>query len=128
MKKVLVGLLVAAAAVFTACGDDDSSSAPESTYSCNVDLDLGVLGNIHICAESFDQAKIEGACGKANEMAKSLESIENAGTLGSVCPGGAKKVCEGKLSGVPYTAYFYEEDSAEESCDDLLAGVDGFGF
>jgi hypothetical protein len=61
-------------------------------------------------------------------MAKALESIENAGTLGSVCPGGAKKVCEGKLSGVPYTAYFYEEDSAEESCDDLLAGVDGFGF
>ena len=127
MKKVLIGLLVVAA-VFTACGNDDSSSAPENTYSCDVDLDLGALGKIHICAESYDQAKIESACGKANEMAKDLASIENAGSLVTACPSGAKKNCKGKLSGVPYTAYFYDEDSAEESCDDLLAGVAGFGF
>jgi len=36
MKKLMFVAAVGAAALFTACGDDDSSSAKAGTYSCEV--------------------------------------------------------------------------------------------
>jgi len=39
MKKLMFVAAVGAAALFTACGDDDSSSAKAGTYSCEVKVE-----------------------------------------------------------------------------------------
>ena len=38
MKKLMLIAALGAAAIFTACGDDDSSSAKAGTYSCDVSV------------------------------------------------------------------------------------------
>lgn len=39
MKKLMLVAALGAAAIFTACGDDSSSSAKAGTYSCDVSAD-----------------------------------------------------------------------------------------
>ena len=39
MKKLMLVAALGAAALFTACGDDDSSSAKAGTYSCEVKVE-----------------------------------------------------------------------------------------
>ena len=39
MKKLMLIAALGAAAIFTACGDDDSSSAKAGTYSCEVKVE-----------------------------------------------------------------------------------------
>lgn len=39
MKKLMLVAALGAAAIFTACGDDDSSSAKAGTYSCEVKVE-----------------------------------------------------------------------------------------
>lgn len=124
MKKFLICTAIAAAAMFTACDDDDSTSASDKTYSCEVKANLGaLLGDLNICAESADQTKMTNACGKAGEMLKAL-GVDDAAKTGTSCPSGAKKTCNGKLDGVDYTVYSYTEDDVEKSCDEITAQVD----
>jgi hypothetical protein len=49
-----------------------------------------------------------------------------AGKTGTGCPGGAAKTCSGVKGGTAYTAYFYDEEMKERSCDDIMALVDNF--
>lgn len=124
MKKLMIGAAIAAAALFTAC-DDDSSSADDKVYTCDINADMGILGKVQACAEASDQTKMTDICGKVGETLKAL-GVDDAVKTGTSCPNGSKKSCKGKLDGVDYTAYFYTDDDAEASCDDLLAKVDSF--
>lgn len=122
MKKLMIASMIAAAAMFTAC-DDDASSADEKVYTCDIKANLGLLGDIHACAEATDQSKITDVCGKVGELMKTM-GVEDAATAGNNCPNGAKKTCDGKLDGVDYKAYFYTDEDAEADCGDLLKKVD----
>lgn len=124
MKKFLLISMIAAAAVFTACSDDDESAG--DVYSCDINLDLGALGSTRICVESSDKAKVTEACQQVNELMSVMGAKTDAGKTGSGCPSGAKKTCTGEKSGASYTAYFYDADAADASCDELMEDAEGF--
>lgn len=48
------------------------------------------------------------------------------GILGSGCPGGAVKTCNGTSEGITGTAYFYSSDAADATCEELLSDDDDF--
>ena len=122
MKKLLFVSMVAGAALFTACGDDSSSTAPAAKkYSCDIDIDAGIIA-VRTCIESEDQSKVNTVCDGVVAM------FPDAGKVGSECPGKAIKKCEGEKDGASYTAYFYEESLAEQPCDELVAQAEKFGF
>lgn len=73
MKKLALIAALGAAAIFTACGDDDSSDNASCTYK---------MGQMEICGEGPDPD------GEAEDYCK-----EMGGTFGSSCKGGASLTC-----------------------------------
>ena len=127
MKKIMLVSMIAAAAMFTACDDDSTGGGSGKVYSCDINIDLGALGSMRTCVEASDQAKVSQACSQVNESMKALGAGE-VGKVGSSCPSGSTKTCSGEEDGVSYTAYFYDEESASASCDELLSDKDELGF
>lgn len=122
MKKVVLASVFVAAALFTACGEDSSSTAPTvKKYSCDINIDAGIIA-LRTCVEAEDQVKVNSICDGVNAM------FPDAGDAGSECPGKSVKKCDGEKDGISYTAYFYDESLAEQSCDDLAAQASTFGF
>ena len=128
MKKFVFISMIAAAALFTACGDDESSTGGSSSsiYSCDINLDMGALGTTHICAEASDQAKTNEACASVNELMKQMGVTVDAGKTGSGCPNGSTKTCSGEKDGVSFTAYFYDAEEAGQDCEELMKDADDF--
>lgn len=114
MKKILLGAAIAAASIFTAC---DSSSESSSVTSCTIKA----LGVQYACMESSDAA-INDMCNSIKDESMGL----GEGILGSGCPGGAVKTCNGTSEGITGTAYFYSSDAADATCEELLSDDDDF--
>lgn len=122
MKKIVLASVFVAAALFTACGEDSSSTAPAvKKYSCDINIDAGIIA-VRTCVEAEDQAKINTVCDGVNAL------FADAGKAGSECSGKSVKKCDAEKDGVSFTAYFYDDTFAEESCDDLVDQATAFGF
>ena len=120
----MLASMIAAAALFTACGDDDSTGGSTKLYSCDINIDMGALGSTRTCAEASDKAKIDEACAAVNELMKAMGSTADVGKTGTGCPSGSTKKCSGDKDGVSYTAYFYDAEDADASCDELMSDAD----
>lgn len=127
MKKLMLASMIAAAALFTACGDDDDSTGGSSKlYSCDINIDMGALGSTRTCAEASDKAKIDEACATVNELLKQMGATTDAGKTGTGCPSGFTKKCSGEKDGTSFTAYFYDAEDADTSCEELMADASDF--
>lgn len=118
MKKMILALAaLGVAAMFTACGGDSSSSGSGNLVSCDLktSMSLGVLSvTSHMCGEGPSSSE------HVAELKKDCVSIEEDGvsvkaTIGSGCPGGAKKVCPEEEGSV----YYYDDGADKMSCEDL---------
>ena len=114
MKKLILGSMIAAAAIFTACSDDSENDV----YSCEINMNYKNIISVHGCVEAAVQEDMDYVCASANEMSP------NSGKTGTGCPGGAAKTCTGVREGTAYTAYFYDEEMKDRSCDDIMALID----
>ena len=127
MKKIMLASMVAAAAMFTACGDDDDSTGASSKlYSCDITIDMGALGSTRTCAEASDQTKINETCAAVNELMKQMGATVDVGKTGTGCASGYTNKCTGQQDGVDFTAYFYDAEDANVSCDELMAEAGDF--
>ena len=118
MKKIMLASMVAAAAIFTACESSDDLT------SCDIEINLGMLGSMHTCGESSDAAYVRQSCAEVNADAAEAGLSVKPGKVGSGCPSGAAKVCTGPSDGVSITAYFYDADDAKMSCEYLMSEED----
>jgi hypothetical protein len=116
MKKLLLFSMVAAAVLFSACNDDSDNDV----YSCEINMNYQNLMSIHGCVEASVQEDMDYVCSSANEMSP------GSGKTGTGCPGGAAKTCSGVKGGTEYTAYFYDTEMKERSCDQIMSVVDNF--
>ena len=115
MKKLLLlGAALAAASLFTACESSDSSDVT----SC----EIKVLGVRYAGMESTDDSYIRSECSEASESSLGLAE----GIVGSGCPGGAKKTCDATMDGVAGTGYFYFDEAAESTCEELLSDEEDY--
>ena len=115
MKKIMLASVLAAAAMFTACETSDDLT------SCDIEINLGMLGSMHTCGESSDATYIRNQCADVNAQASEMGMSSKPGKVGSGCPGGAAKVCTGTEDGVSVTAYFYDADDAKMDCEYLMS-------
>ena len=121
MKKLLLlGAAFAAASLFTACESSDELT------SCDINVNLGMLGSMHTCGESSDDAYIRQMCNETNAGAREEGFTSNPGKIGSGCPGGATKVCSGSDDGVAVTAYFYDAADAQMDCEYLMGDEEDY--
>ena len=104
MKKVVLGAVIATAAMFTGC----KLSAADDYTSC--DIKNKILISTHMCIETTTHGDE-----LAEYCAAKYKSGINAGTYSSACQGGAKKTCKGKKG----TYYYYDDLNALGSCDNL---------
>ena len=118
MKKIMLASMVAAAAMFTAC------ETTEDLTSCDINVNLGMLGSMHTCGESTDAAYIRQSCNDVNADARKEGFTSNPGTIGTGCPSGAAKVCSGTQDGVAVTGYFYDAADANIPCESLMSEDD----
>ena len=148
MKKLMIGSMIVAAAMFTACGDD-SSGGSSSLGSCDVTMSMGGLFSTHQCAESSDASRIKASCdstkAELDAMMSGAQDSDEDGDLadlgaalmgamqidvktGSGCASGYKKKCDNPQEDA--TIYFYDEGDENKSCEELLADDedDGFGI
>ncbi len=116
MKNLLLFSMVAAAAFFSACNDDSDNDV----YSCEININYQNLMSIHGCVEASVQDDVDYVCSSANKI--SLGS----GKTGTGCPGGAAKTCSGVKGGTAYTAYFYDGEMIDSSCDQIMSVLDNF--
>lgn len=104
MKKLaIVVAALSVAAVFTACGDDSSSSSGSGTLSCTVEI-----AGQKTCTEiSFATAEQKSAC------------TAQGGTIGSSCASGEDLKCEVNGGEVQTTMYYYDLGAAKDliNCD-----------
>ena len=120
MKKLLLVAAISAAAIFTAC---ESSSETSDVTSCDVKM----LGQHYVCMESANDSYVRSECASISDESMGLAE----GTVGSGCPGGAKKTCDATEDGVSGTAFFYFDDAASATCEELLSDEeeeDDYGF
>lgn len=129
MKKLSLMLAMGALAVFTACGDDSSSSPAPSqnkddgsssgspsgkTVSCMFESTsefAGITITTKMCGEGPYSEDFEENC-----QSFDMDGITMEATKGTGCPSGALKSCpdeDGML-------YVYDELSASLSCEELL--------
>ena len=116
MKKIILASMIACAAAFTACGDDDSgtSAGGGSGSKASCDLYMGSAGDTsgHLCFEHSDAATIEQQCAVQNTQ---YSAIGGSATVGKGCPSGAKLECPqegGKI-------FIYGVMAYGASCDDF---------
>ena len=145
MKKLIIGAMMVAAAMFTACGDDSSSGGSSSLGSCDVHMSMGDLFSTHQCAESADVSMIKAECDSAKAEAEAMkaaatetpdEDLGDLGDLGALlagaiemdvksgsgCPSGYKKKCDVPEKNA--THYFYDEGDDAKTCEELQADDD----
>lgn len=115
MKKIMLASALAAAAMFTACETSDDLT------SCDININMGMLGSMHTCGESSDGAYIRQICDEYGKEARDAGLSSNPAKVGSGCPSGAAKVCSGVEDGVSVTAYFYDADDAKMDCEYLMS-------
>ncbi|MCQ2055448.1 MAG: hypothetical protein MJY82_09200 [Fibrobacter sp.] len=125
MKKISLVLAMGALAVFTACGDDSSSSpAPAAgvsgpAVSCDITTVAGGISS-RTCMEAAEGSEaapvVTAACQSQADMKASMEqmggSYNNTFAAGTGCPAGATKVCTSAATGI--TSHYYD------------AGMEGF--
>lgn len=120
MKKIALALAtLGMAAMFTACGDDSSSSGGK-VISCDVKTEMEFLGikmSTHTCGEAVSTS---ANVADLNEGCVSVEEFGVTATKGDGCPSGEVKKCEG--DGV--TSYFYDDDAKGMDCEKLMANDD----
>lgn len=112
MKKLFaLTALVAATAMFTACGDDSSSSSQMA--SCEFKTK-----NTTVCVagdtEGASRKDIQEFC----ELAASAYDAAETATVGSGCPTNADLSCKDEDGDV---TYYYGEDAKKSSCDKIDA-------
>lgn len=115
MKKFILGVMIACAAAFTACGDDDSGTSASggnggSKASCDVFMGSAGETSGHICFEASDAEVVKQQCAVQNTQ---FSANGGSATVGSSCPSGAKLECPqdgGKI-------YIYGIMAFGESCD-----------
>ena len=117
MNKIIVGAVIAAAALFTACEMTSSSDSTTSNLA-SCDIKGNLLGlEIHSCVESENTAYINSQCADAN--AEATQAGEGTAVIGTKCPAGAKKTCEVTQKGVTATVYMYDNLTAMGDCDGI---------
>ena len=121
MKKFILASMIASAAIFTACGDDDStssSSASGSADSCDIKATL-VNEDVHACIESDDMQNAEKQC--KEEIKENLPSLlKNAEVVfGTGCRSGSKSKCEYEKDGAHMTVYLYDKTLSSMTCEQL---------
>lgn len=149
MKKLMIGAAIAAAAMFAAC--DDSSSGDSSLGSCDVNVKIGEVGSVHVCAEASDVTKIKSVCkdvqtgldslskmgdamdGADGEEAplidlSALMSISGTAKDGSGCSGKPTKTCTQEKDGMTLTVNYYDQSAADKDCKELGATLEQYGF
>ena len=110
MKKVVLGTVIAAAALFTGCED------VKEVTSC--DLKGYVLGyDVHACVESEDDAYIRAACTSEYTGFLGSSSVSSA-VVSSGCSGQASKICNSVQNGVELTLYMYGSAFKNVDCKD----------
>lgn len=122
MKRIIPALaFLGMIFTFTACGDDSSSSKSDKLISCDQRaewIEAGATFTLHHCVEasytSENKEIVDRGC-KSYE----LEGGFMTATAGTGCTGDEKKVCESKKNDA--LLYFYDEEEAKKSCEDLLA-------
>lgn len=98
--------------------DEESSSGSQSgdLLSCDMMVEMSVMGETytsHSCGEAANTSENKKLL---VDNCVSVEGLTTA-TLGTGCPGGAKKVCKDDVGG---NVYFYDDDDAVKSCEELL--------
>ena len=148
MKKLMIGAAIAAAAMFAAC--DDSSSGDSSLGSCDVNVKIGEVGSVHVCAEASDVTKIKSVCKDVQTGLDSLSKLDDAmdeedgeaplidlsalmsisGTAkdGSGCSGKPTKTCTEEKDGMTLTINYYDKSAADKDCKELGATMKQYGF
>ena len=148
MKKLMIGAAIAAAAMFAAC--DDSSSGDSSLGSCDVNVKIGEVGSVHVCAEASDVTKIKSVCKDVQTGLDSLSKLDDAmdeedgeaplidlsalmsisGTAkdGSGCSGKPTKTCTEERDGMTLTINYYDKSAADKDCKELGATMKQYGF
>lgn len=114
MKKLLLSSMFAAAVLFSACSDDSDNDV----YSCEINMNYKNIISVHGCVEASVQDDMDYVCSSANEMSP------GSGKTGTGCPGGAAKTCSGVKEGTGYTAYFYDEEMKDRSCNEIMSLID----
>lgn len=116
MKKFILATMIAAAAIFTACDDDSSSSTPVD--SCDIEATVPLIEvSVHACIESSDMVNAEKVC-KEN-LAEMIPGVTNL-KFASGCPSGSKNSCKFEKDGAHLTVLVYDEFLSGLSCNDLL--------
>ena len=116
MKKFILASMIACAAAFTACGDDDSGTSAGGSGSggskASCDVYMGGSGDMsgHLCFEYGNSQIVDQQCASQNAT---YSALGGSATVGSGCPSGAKLECSqdgGKI-------YIYGVMAYGESCE-----------
>lgn len=141
MKKILFGAAIAAAAIFTACDSDDSSTGGSSSgvTSCDLHVKMSMMGELmidtHTCGESSDAATMRVDCDSAAQMLNTPMAddygfdvdVSGSAKLGSGCPSGYVNKCTDPEEGI--TQYFYDAEDRDLSCEELMSDdEDDYGW
>lgn len=110
MKKLLaLTTFVVAAAMFTACGDDSSSSSKMASCEFKVK-------NTTVCVdgdrEGASNKEIQDFC----EFAAAMYDAEKTASVGSGCPAKADLSCKDEDGDM---TYYYGEDAKKSDCDKI---------
>ena len=119
MKKFILATMFAAAAIFTACGDDDSTSSSSGPVaSCDITASF-VNDPVHACIETDDMQDAEKECKEEikGNLPSLLKNTEVA--FGSGCASGSKSKCKYDMDGAHITVYLYDATLSAMSCDQL---------
>lgn len=135
MKKIaLVFAAMGMAAMFTACGDDSSStgSGSGSLLSCDMKMHMSYGGimdvSTHTCAEMANTAEnkteVDENCVSQSESEEGVV-MEMTAKKGSGCPSGAVQKC---LDEDGVMTYFYDKAFAGKTCKELMENDEEFEF
>ena len=122
LKFVWSMLVVFAMALLSACTDyaqkiEDEFAPKEEKQkiaSCDVYMFLPER-TIHICEESANIEALKEDCDTAIPA-----EFHGEAKIGSGCSDDYLKVCNAVENGIYYTAYFYEDYTVNESCENLV--------
>jgi hypothetical protein len=119
MKKLMILAALGTAALFTACGDDSSSSAAsddpmsgKSVVSCDMVTTMGGVSSHTCVAIAADNAA-------ANELKTGCVSVEGmlTATQGTGCPSGAELSCPS--ADASSAEYFYDQGMGGFTCEQM---------
>ncbi len=118
MKKFTLGTVIAAAALFSACSDDSSSSTPSHVDSCDLNATMLSLP-VHACVESSDATNAESLCNE--KLAAAVSKLGGTTTFGSGCPSGYVKTCQTEYDGSHFNVLIYDQVLGAMDCDQITS-------